>query len=224
MPHRMRAAVAAALLVVAAFAMHQPAANAAGDAVQVVSVTDCTTGVNLIFYFNGNGTSYLPCTASAGEIQFALQGLPGVGGGNVAVNGTTSVGAYTLTVSFLNALAGRDVGISGGVVAPVNSAIVTVNQGGPDLAVSIVPPPMQIIGGSVPAGSGYGIITVSGGNLTELDRVSGCGAGGLYSTTNNGNILVYDSRVGVTISPAFAAAFPGGVVPQATSFLVSCAP
>src|SRR5262245_14775259 len=135
MPHRMRAAVAATLLVLAMCIVHQPSAMAAGDAVQVVAVTDCTAGINIIFYYNGIGTAYLPCTASAGEIQFALQGLPGVGPGNVAVSGATGAGSYTLTLSFQGGLAGRDVSISGGVVAPVNSAIVTVNRGGPDLAI-----------------------------------------------------------------------------------------
>ena len=63
--------------------------------------------------FEGHSTPVLPAMASAGEVQGALEALPNIGAGNVAVSGRPG-GPWT--VDFGGALAGRDVPAIGGTI------------------------------------------------------------------------------------------------------------
>ena len=64
------------------------------------------SGARVSLSFGGQQTPILPQLASAGEVQSALEALPNIGAGNVAVSGRLG-GPWT--VDFRGALAGRDV-------------------------------------------------------------------------------------------------------------------
>jgi hypothetical protein len=70
-----------------------------------------THGAPVSLSFNGHSTAELPHLASAAEVQSALEALPGIGTGNVAVGGRAG-GPWT--VDFRGALAGQDVPAIGG--------------------------------------------------------------------------------------------------------------
>ena len=81
-------------VIAAGFPGNSPAASA----VQTLAVTASEGKYRL--KFGGNETTELPFSATAAEIQTALQGLASIGAGNVLVSGT---GPYTIT--FAGALA-----------------------------------------------------------------------------------------------------------------------
>lgn len=99
--------------------------------------TPITSGTYRLIY-NGITTSALDATTTTtADVQAALEGLPGIGRGNVHVTGDLTVG---FTVQFQNALSNQDVstiGINASLVdegtAPfpiARAAAVEVNQGG----------------------------------------------------------------------------------------------
>ncbi len=70
--------------------------------------------------FAGQGTPSLPAAATAGEVQGALEALPAIGAGNVAV----SADSGSWEVTFQGALAGREVGsLSGEVLTPSSEPV-----------------------------------------------------------------------------------------------------
>jgi hypothetical protein len=77
---------------------------AAVDEVQSVTVT--ATGGTFTLSFQGAATAGIPFSASAGEVQTALEGVPGLGAGQVSVSGEPG-GPWS--VQFTGTRAGQDV-------------------------------------------------------------------------------------------------------------------
>jgi hypothetical protein len=69
--------------------------------------TNCEGG-SFILSFEGQPTASLPCAATASEIQLALEALPTVGAGNVAVSGRRVGLAANYAVAFVEDLGSRD--------------------------------------------------------------------------------------------------------------------
>ncbi len=107
------------------------------DEVQVLGVTDAATGTwRLRLGTAGDWTAPLDATATAAQVQAALEALPGIGTGNVIVTGGP-IDKAGLVVSFVGQLVGQDVPLlsvesidlltAGGAPAATPVATVTVD-------------------------------------------------------------------------------------------------
>jgi hypothetical protein len=102
------------------------------DAVnEVQSVTVSATGGGFTLAFNGEASAEVPFNATAAEVQAALEAIPGLGAGQVAVSGEA---AGPWSVEFTGARAGQDVpelsAEAGGLTGPEASAAVTTTTPG----------------------------------------------------------------------------------------------
>jgi hypothetical protein len=103
--------------------------------VQTVTITGTPTGGTFTLAYWGQTTTAIAYNANAATVQAALEALPGIGVGNVAVTGGPGPGT-PYVVTFQNALAGRDIAaltavgsFTGGASPAV--AVTTTTPGGP---------------------------------------------------------------------------------------------
>ncbi len=98
---------------------------------EIQSVTVTATGGVFTLAFNGEGSGEIPFNATAGEVEAALDGIPGLGAGQVAVSGEAG-GPWS--VQFTGARAGRNVPQltvnAGGLAGPEPGAVVATTTAG----------------------------------------------------------------------------------------------
>jgi len=108
-----------------------PTPTGAGTSeVQTVTISGAPTGGDFVLVFGGDATTDLAFNATASAVQSALEALPGIGAGNVAVAGSAG-GPYTVTfVDAVNvaALTASGASLTGGSSPSVT--IATATQGG----------------------------------------------------------------------------------------------
>lgn len=84
----------------------------------------------------------------------------------------------------------------------------------------------RIVGGSIPADGGFGLVVFTGGTYDQLVAASGCPAPRLsFWVTQGGAFLVYvpTTSVGAVNAP-FEGAFPNRTIPPDTPFIGRCTP
>ena len=95
-----------------------PTDTAARDAVQTLTIGGAPTTGSVEFTYNSVGTGPIPWSADnatfVAAVQAGLEGLPGIGAGNVTVAPTTlTAGVGDATITFGGALAGSGVSLVG---------------------------------------------------------------------------------------------------------------
>jgi hypothetical protein len=84
----------------------------------------------------------------------------------------------------------------------------------------------RIVGGSIPADGGFGLVVFTGGTYDQLVAASGCPASRVaFWVTQAGAFIVYvpGTNVGAVNAP-FEGAFPNRMVPPYTPFVGRCTP
>jgi autotransporter-associated beta strand protein len=95
-----------------------------GDEIQNVSMNANPTGGYYILTFNSQPSAPIPFDADAATVQAALEGIAGIGAGNVRVMGGPMTGISPLIVRFVNGLGQTDVNTLGGVSAMLSGTTI----------------------------------------------------------------------------------------------------
>lgn len=141
--------------------------NASGVANEVQTLTNIGAAGQMILSFMGAQTATLPSTATAAQVQTALQGLATIGTGNVTVVGNPG-GPYTIT--FTGALANTDVPLIGAQgLGGANYTVLEQTRGGPN-AVGVLVDEIQTVTNA--GGAGQFQLRFNGADTALLDATA----------------------------------------------------
>jgi hypothetical protein len=147
--------------------------------VQTLTITGAPTGGTVVYSWNGNNSAAVAWNATAATVKTALEGITGIGAGNLMVSGGPGPGT-PYQVTFVNTMAGVD---QAAFVLQTNSL-----TGGTTPSVTIAETKKGAAGA---AGSGINNTAGTATSPNELERVvvTGCKSHGIKMESGGGVLI-----------------------------------